>query len=388
MKASPFSPLMKMFFLLCLIVIGVSLVRPVQALQRPSVHGAQRLTIAPNDDFDAATDITLIPYRLTLDSFEATTALDDPVSTICGGGQPADLLYTVWYKYTPAVDTLVHMDTIGSNYDTYMVVWTGTFGSLTEVACNDDTSTTEFGSSIDMMMTAGVTYYIEVAQFNNYNDYLETSTVVSAKPIEVVEASTNVHVFRLVPLLTRTFRGNAAYDGFVVESAENSNIGLIKDSVLPYLKVGDDDKKRQNISILSFDTSSLPDGAMVRLIQIKLKLDRIVGQSNIFTAFNGLRVDIRTPYFGTDLRLESADFQAGASQPWAGRFGSTPVSGWYIAKLGITSFPYVNLTGFTQFRLHFFKDDDNDSVADYVRFHSGNSVTTNRPILVIRYYLP
>lgn len=373
---------MKAIFVLSLIVVGASLASPAQALRSPSVNASERLAVALNDDFDLATSIAAYPYSITLDSFEATEALDDPTATKCNLNPG---LATVWYTYTPAANVLVHMDTIGSNYDTYMALWTGTRGSLTEVACNDDASPTDFASAIDITLVAGTTYYIEVAQFNGT---ISDSKVVTSKHIDEVAATTATHVFRLVQLYTRTYKSNAAHDGFVVESSEASNIGLLKSSTVAYLKVGDDEKKRQNISILSFDTSLLPDTAVVRLVMLKLKLDRIVGQPNIFTAFGGLRADIRQPFFGAGLVLESTDFQAVASQPLVGRFASVPVSGWYNARLGVTSFQYINVRGFTQFRLRFFKDDDNDLVADYVRFHSGDSVVANRPILIVRYYIP
>ncbi|MFZ5857771.1 MAG: hypothetical protein ACOYZ6_13140 [Chloroflexota bacterium] len=382
MKRTPVSPFMKAVFVLSLIVIGASLASPAQALRSPSVDASERLAVALNDDFDLATSIAAYPYSVTLDSFEATEALDDPTSSKCNLNPG---LATVWYTYTPTANVLIHMDTIGSNYDTYMALWTGSRGSLTEVACNDDASPSDFASAIDITLVAGTTYYIEVAQFNGT---ISDSKVVTSKHIDEVAATTATHVFRLVQLYTRTYKSNAAHDGFVVESSEASNIGLLKSPTVAYLKVGDDEKKRQNISILSFDTSLLPDTAVVRLVMLKLKLDRIVGQPNIFTAFGGLRADIRQPFFGAGLVLESTDFQAAASQPLVGRFASVPVSGWYNARLGVTSFQYINLRGFTQFRLRFFKDDDNDLVADYVRFHSGNSILANRPILIIRYYIP
>jgi hypothetical protein len=382
MKTTPTSPFMKALFLLSLIVIGASFASPVQALRNPSVVASDRLAVAPNDDFDLATIITAYPFRVTLDSFEATEAVDDPASTKCGLNPG---LATVWYTYTPAANVLVHMDTIGSNYDTYLAVWTGSRGSLTEVACNDDASPTDFASAIDIQLTAGTTYYIEVAQFNNTP---ADEKIVDAKHVPEVAASTTIHVFRLVRLIGRSFKSNGAQDGFVLESKETTGIGLIKSSTLPYIKVGDDEKKRQARSILSFDTSALPDTAVVTYAVIKVKLDSIVGQANIFTAFGGLKVDIRKPYFGTGLTLLSSDFQAIASKPFVGTFRSQPVSGWYSVMLSATAFPYFNQTGFTQFRLRFAKDDDNDTVADYVRFHSGNSVLANRPILIIRYYEP
>ena len=41
--------------------------------------------------------------------------------------------------HRPAAQTLT-IDTFGSDYDTVLAVWTGSRGSLTNVACNDDSS--------------------------------------------------------------------------------------------------------------------------------------------------------------------------------------------------------------------------------------------------------
>jgi len=45
---------------------------------------------------------------------------------------------------------------------------------------------------------------------------------------------------------------------------------------------------------------------------------------------------------------------------------------------------YINLSGTTQFRLRFATDDNNDNnIADYVRFLSGNYATASaRPALI------
>lgn len=384
MKTTPISPFMKAVFLLSLIVMGASMTSPAGALRSLSVDNSVPQLIVSNDDISASLRITTLPFRRTVTSFEATEAVDDPVSTKCGLNPG---LATVWYKYRPSANALVHMDTIGSNYDTYMAVWTGTRGSLTEVACNDDASTTEFASAINITLKAGTLYYIEVAQFNGASaDSIER---VAAKPIPETAATVDTtHVFRLVPVVTRTYKSNGTHDGFVLESTETSNVGLFKDSTIPTIRIGDDSKKRQYVSILSFDTSALPNSAVVTYAKMKLKLESFVGPVNIFTTFGKVRVDIRKPYFGKGVGLETLDFQAAASRGLVGAFGTAPVSGWYIAQLNKTSFPFFNVTGYTQFRLRFAKDDDNDFAADHVRFYSGNSGDTNKPVLILRYYVP
>jgi len=64
--------------------------------------------------------------------------------------------------------------------------------------------------------------------------------------------------------------------------------------------------------------------------------------------------------------------------------------GWYQLVLNAVNFPFINLTGPTQFRLHFITDDNNDLGADTVTFFSGdaNVAIANRPMLIIEYTVP
>ena len=382
MKTNYISTISKAFFLLSLLAVLVSPASSVRALPIPTMTGSAVLAIAGNDDFSAALRITTLPFRRTVTSFEATEAVDDPTSNKCNLSPG---LATVWYKYRPTVDTMVHMDTIGSSYDTYMAIWRGTRGSLTEVACNDDATTTTFASAINITLKANTLYYIEVAQFNGT---LADVGLGAAKPVTEVGAAVGAtHVFRLVKIVRKVFRSAGTYDGYVVESKENSNKGLFKNSTLPYVQIGDDSNRRQARAILSFDTATMPNNAVITQAFLKAKRSDITS-ATIFTVFGGLMVDIRTPYFGAGLSLAAADFEAAASKALAGRFNPTAVSGWHTAGLKSTSFPYFNLRGSTQFRLRFSKDDDNDIFADYIRLYSGNSTDANRPILIVRYYIP
>ena len=72
-----------------------------------------------------------------------------------------------------------------------------------------------------------------------------------------------------------------------------------------------------------------------------------------------------------------------------GLFANNPqAGGWYVTTLKTTAYPVINRTGITQFRLRFQTDDDNDAVADFLRFYSGNAAAANRPVLVIEYFVP
>ncbi len=53
------------------------------------------------------------------------------------------------------------------------------------------------------------------------------------------------------------------------------------------------------------------------------------------------------------------------------------------------AFAFINKIGVTQFRLRFQLDDDNDSIADLLRFFSGDYFNAAlRPTLIIEYTLP
>jgi len=115
------------------------------------------------DNFDTSKVIPSIPYRGTdINTLGTTTAVDDPAISSCNL-KPG--LASVWYSYTPAATQDVNLDTLGSNYDTLLAVWTGTRGSLSPVVCNDDSAGTT-QSGLWFSASAGTTYYIEIAQWN------------------------------------------------------------------------------------------------------------------------------------------------------------------------------------------------------------------------------
>lgn len=112
-----------------------------------------------NDDIATPMAIGSLPYTNTQITGGATTAGDDPAFT-CIGGQGYK---SVWYRYTPGANQAVTWDTFGSDYDTVLAIWTGNRGNLVSVGCNDDTSGIQ--SQVTLGMTAGVSYYIEVASY-------------------------------------------------------------------------------------------------------------------------------------------------------------------------------------------------------------------------------
>ncbi|MGH2711364.1 MAG: hypothetical protein ACRDH9_09205 [Actinomycetota bacterium] len=112
-----------------------------------------------NDDFANRTTIASLPFTDSQDTTEATNEADEPRPRCVSMGN------SVWYEYTPANDAALQADTLGSDFDTGLAIWTGdNLSNLTEIACSDDT-----GSGLESMAvflaSAGSTYFIQAGGF-------------------------------------------------------------------------------------------------------------------------------------------------------------------------------------------------------------------------------
>jgi len=108
-----------------------------------------------NDAFSGATTISGIPYTNSISTTEATADDGDPLG-FCGAGG-----HTVWYQFTPSADIRLNANTSGSDYDTVLLIVTGTPGDFNVISCNDDANGAQ--SSITFDATAGTTYFFMVA---------------------------------------------------------------------------------------------------------------------------------------------------------------------------------------------------------------------------------
>lgn len=131
----------------------------------------------PNDNFASAIAINNLNFFDIQDSSGATTESTDPVppcvpvSQIPGSNQFTGRSNTIWYKFTPLFSANLNVDTNGSSYDSVLSIWTGTQGSLINVACNDDIQPgIVLQSQLQgVPLTAGTTYYIMVSSFGPPN---------------------------------------------------------------------------------------------------------------------------------------------------------------------------------------------------------------------------
>jgi len=201
-------------------------------------------------------------------------------------------------------------------------------------------------------------------------------------------------VDRLTPAVqSAVFASDGNEDGWVLESKETSNQGGTKNSAAITFRLGDNAQNRQYRTILQFPTISLPDNAVITQTILMIQLETVVG-TNPLTTHKNIWIDIRKGAFGSFVpfaigALQVSDFQAPASLAAAGMIQNNLVGGWYWATLDAKVFPFINLSGVTQFRLGFQTDDDDDLRDDFLSFFSGNySVVAARPQLLIKYYIP
>jgi len=185
------------------------------------------------------------------------------------------------------------------------------------------------------------------------------------------------------------FYSQSAYDGWVLETTENSNAGGLINTTNLLCNIGDDAFDRQYRTILHFNTSRIPDHAYITKVSVQYKQHSVIG-SDPYATHGKVWADIKDGFFSNNPGLVKSDFAAAPSKNNAGYFVFTPSSlayPIYRASINSNYFQYLNLDGITQFRLRFGLDDDNDNTADYLRIFCGDMpVPFNRPNLRVWYY--
>ena len=109
-----------------------------------------------NDDFDNPTIITNFLDAVVSSSMGASSEVSEPSHA----ESPATA--SVWWSWTPTNSFRVEIDTLGSDFDTVLAVYTGNnLTTLTPVAMNDD-ATDVFQSRVRFNAIVGSTYQIAI----------------------------------------------------------------------------------------------------------------------------------------------------------------------------------------------------------------------------------
>ena len=189
--------------------------------------------------------------------------------------------------------------------------------------------------------------------------------------------------------VTVTFTSIAAEDGRIQESTETSNVGGTINATgtgTSALRTGDLNQDQQFKSVVSFDTSSIPDGATITSATLRLVRGSLTG-TNPFTTHGSCLADIVSGAFGGANALAAGDFQAAATATGVATMSNPAANGSAsTGSLNAAGLAAINKTGRTQLRLAFTLDDNDDTGSDYVGFYSGDNATAaNRPTLTVTY---
>jgi len=231
-------------------------------------------------------------------------------------------------------------------------------------------------SYTDTGLANGTTYYYVVTATNAEGEGT-SSNQASATPA----ASTSP--------VTVTFISVAAQDGYVLESGETTNAGgsiNATASTTSALRLGDDNKDKQYKSVVSFDTSAIPDGATIVSVTVRLLRGTLSG-TNPFTTLGTCWADVSNGGFSGSTALQTGDFQAAATAVQAASLSNAAANGtWSEGVLNAAGLAAISKTGTTQLRVYFNLDDDDDTGNDYLGYYSGDNTTAaNRPQLVVTY---
>jgi Big-like domain-containing protein len=188
---------------------------------------------------------------------------------------------------------------------------------------------------------------------------------------------------------TVTFFSVASQDGRIWESGENGNVGgggNSTDNTTIALRVGDTNADEQYKNIVSFDTSSIPDGATIVSATLSLVRGAISG-GNPFTTHGPCVADIITGGFGGSTAFAFSDWQAAATANSVVTLSNPTVNGAAsTGSLNSAGLSAINKTGTTQLRPYCTLGDDDDLVFDYIGFFPGETATqANRPQLTVTY---
>ncbi len=229
-------------------------------------------------------------------------------------------------------------------------------------------------SFTDTGLTNGTVYFYVVTATNTVGEG-PNSNEASATPV--------------LPPTVVTLTSVSAQDGWVLESNETSNVGGSIDataSTTSALRVGDATSDRQYKSVVSFDTSAIPDGATILSATLRLRRGTSSG-TNPFTTHYTCWADVQTGGLSGSTALQTGDFQAAATAVQAASLSNAASNGtWSEGTLNAAGLAAISKTGTTQIRVRFNLDDNDDGGNDYIGYYSGESSTAaNRPQLVVTY---
>lgn len=283
--------------------------------------------------------------------------------TTTGGGDTTPPVLTI----SPAAGTYADSVRVTMSINEAGTVWYTTDGS------DPATSSTRAG----LATSGGVT--------------LRASATVSAYGVDAAGNASAVQaraytVTSTAPEQTATFVSIGTEDGYAQTGTATGTTGSTF-SAGSSVYVGENLDRAQR-GVLSFNTSSLPDGAVVTGVELRMYYSQ-TPFGTAWTTLGSLVADVRNGCLGTGCALAASDWEAAASASGVITFArpSTTAIGTQVAgTMASGGLAHVNRTGTTQLRIRFTTHRDADGMSDYLVFAGGDFTTAAyRPVLVVRY---
>jgi hypothetical protein len=164
-----------------------------------------KTVIPPANDAFGQAQVVPTNFHTMVSNAKATMQNGEPATGACD-----QMRATLWYRLTPAHDTVLRADTFGSQPDTMLAVFTGSsLANIKYRQCDDDTSFDHQAvhkSSVTWHATAGTTYFIQLGGYDNEtgnidftiqpvtppaNDARGAATTIASLPFAVTQSDRN-----------------------------------------------------------------------------------------------------------------------------------------------------------------------------------------------------
>jgi len=318
---------------------------------------------------------------------------------VVGSGPQAFTVFnnTLYFSANDSISGIELWKLTGSTPSMVADIISGSTGSLPNdmvVFNNKLVFTADNGSAgKELMQYDGSTSPVLVADINSGSGVSTPNYKIEFKDKLFFMANDGIDGFELWEYGPQTlqdlFYSQSTYDGWVLETAENTNQGGLLNTTNLICNIGDDALDRQYRTLLHFNTSRIPDNAHITKVTVQYKQHSTIG-SDPYATHGVVWADIKDGFFSGNPGLVRSDFGAASSMNNAGLFSLYPSAlayPVYRTTLKSDALQYLNEAGSTQFRLRFGIDDDNDNTADYLKIFCGDMpVPFNRPNLRVWYY--
>ncbi|CAG0937165.1 ComE operon protein 3 [Thermoflexales bacterium] len=258
-------------------------------------------------------------------------------------------------------------------------------------------TTRNYGASVivngDIIIESsdGLHYAVNGTSYTATNPVTPTPTATPTNTPTPTTTPTNTPTPTPTPTAvpqSMTFTSIAAEDGYIQESSETSNKGGTAYGTGTTVRAGDDASDRQWLAILSFDTTMLPDNAVIQSVEVRLQRSGVTGLSP-FDTHGALWVDVINGVYGGSATFAKGDFEAASTAVQVASLSNPTANGqWATGLFNSAGHAAVNKTGRTQVKVHFNLDDNDDLSNDYMGFQAGEATAASRPALIVTYTLP